>query len=119
MEKTIYKFLDTYVGDGLNIFKGMVHYNPDTFTPCVNFYISSDLGVEVITISDNVMRPSIKLINTLKSFFIIDKYASCHYIQNWFSDNRKSELIKKIDVDFKDQQFIDSKCFKWKKISEM
>ena len=119
MEKTIYKFLDTYVGDGLNISKGTVFYNPYTFAPCMGLSINSYSGVEVITISDNVMRPSIKLINTLKSFFIIDKYTSCHYVQNWFSDNRKSELIKKIDEDFKDQQFIDSKCFKWKKISEM
>jgi hypothetical protein len=116
MEKTIYKFLDTYVGDGLNIFKGMVYYNPDTFTPCVNFYISSDLGEEIITIKDNVMAPSIKLINILKSFFIIDKYASFYYIQKWFSDSRKAELIKMIDADFKDHQFIDSKCLEWTKI---
>ncbi len=119
MEKTIYKFLDTYVGGGINIFKGTVFYNPDTFAPCVNFYISSDLRVEIIIINGSVMSPSIKLINTLKSFFVIDKYTSCHYIQKWFSDKRKSELIKKIDDDFKDNQFIDSKCFKWKKISEM
>jgi hypothetical protein len=116
MEKTIYKFLDTYVGDGLNISKGMVYCNPDTFTPCVNFYISSDLGVEVITIKDNVMSPSIKLITTLKSFFIIDKYASFYYIQNWFSDTRKSELVKKIDADFKDHQFINPRLFEWNKI---
>ena len=62
------------------------------------------------------MNPSIKLINTLKSFFIIDKYASFYYIQKWFSDNRKSELIKKIDEDFKDQQFINPRLFEWNKI---
>jgi hypothetical protein len=116
MEKTIYNFLDTYVGGGINISKGAVVYNPYTFSPCMGLFINSDSGVEVITIKDNVMSPSIKLIFILKSFFIIDKYTSFYYIQKWFSDNRKSELIKKIDADFKDNQFIDSKCLKWNKI---
>lgn len=116
MEKTIYNFLDTYVGDGINISKGMMVYNPYTFNPSMDYFVNSDSEVWILSIHDNVMRPSPVLINTLKSFFVIDRETSWCYIENWFSDKRKSELVKKIDEDFKYDRLIVSKSLKWKEI---
>lgn len=91
VEEMVYKFLDNYVGEGINISDGARMYDPNDFMPVYFYFIYSDNGTRVIQIKykDN-QPPSIvcekRLGDVVSNFFSIDSVSSHSYIGEWVKE---------------------------------
>ena len=109
LEHNVYKFLDWYVGGGINISSGDLMYDPYTMSPVKVYFISSDNGTSIIRISNKGGIPSIvfeeKLGGVVSNFFYISKISSHSYISSWFKGKHNikelwdlKEFIGKFDI---------------------
>ena len=90
VEDMVYKFLDNYVGEGVNISDEGRMYDPYDFMPVRIYFISSDNQTRIIKISYKEDKPSIvyekRLGDVVSNFFSIDSVSSHAYISLWIKE---------------------------------
>ena len=88
MEEIVYKFLDNYVGKGINISDGARMYDPNDFMPVNIYFVYSDNNTRIIQIRYKNDKPSIvcdkRLGDVVSNFFSISMITSNSYISSWF-----------------------------------
>jgi hypothetical protein len=88
MENLVYKFLDKYAGEGLNVSFTPTLYNPYNFLPERWLVFKTDSDVQVIRVKqteDGMRKESNpKLMKHLIGFIPIDEQTARDSIYNWF-----------------------------------
>lgn len=97
LEKVINKFLDGYVGDGINVKKGPATpmYDIPNSKWVLNkniYFIYSDKGILILSFQYNPNKDSylifrgLKLCNMLCRFFSVCDDDAMRYVRGWFAD---------------------------------
>ena len=93
----VYKFLDNYVGEGINVSDEGRMYDPYDFMPVRIYFISSDNQTRIIKISYKEDKPSIvyekRLGDVVSNFFSIDSVSSHAHIGRWFKKRNNIESL--------------------------
>lgn len=93
MKKSIYKFLDEYVGDGIHL----THNEDRSF-----FNIFSENKTKIITFMVHIDKEHVKLFRsepltkTISGFFCISRDEAASFTKDWFGD--KHNLKKVSDI---------------------
>ena len=97
VEDMVYKFLDNYVGEGINVSDEGRMYDPYDFMPVRIYFISSDNQTRIIKISYKEDKPSIvyekRLGDVVSNFFSIDSVSSHAHIGRWFKKRNNIESL--------------------------
>ena len=97
VEDMVYKFLDNYVGEGINISYGAHMYDPNDFMPVNIYFVYSDNETRIIQIRYKENNPSIvyeqRLGDVVSNFFSIDSVSSHVHISSWFKKRNNIESL--------------------------